>query len=50
MIVVNVRRINDRVMSLAIIFEEIMRVVCAYVPQSGKFNIFNERAMSSPEK
>ena len=29
-----VRRINDRVMSLVIIFEEVLRVVCAYAPQS----------------
>ena len=32
-----VRRINDRVMSLAIVFEEeVVGVVCAYTPQSGK--------------
>ena len=30
MIVVEVRRLNDRVMSLAIVFEEVMRVVRAY--------------------
>ena len=34
--VVEVRRVNDRVMSLAIVLEEVMRVVCAYAPQSGK--------------
>ena len=30
----DVRRINDRVMSLAMVFEEVVRVVCTYVPQS----------------
>ena len=34
--VVEARRVNDRVMSLAIVFEEVLRVVCAYAPQSGK--------------
>ena len=34
--VVEVRRVNDRVMIRAIIFEEVMRVVCAYAPQSEK--------------
>ena len=34
--VVEVRRVNDRVMSPAIVFEEMLRVACTYVPQSGK--------------
>ena len=34
--VVVVRRVNDRVMSLAIVFEEVVRVVCKYAPQGGK--------------
>ena len=34
--VIEVRRVNDRVMSLAIVFEEVLRVVWAYAPQSGK--------------
>ena len=35
--IVEVRRVNDRMMSLAIVFEEeVLRVVCAYAPQSGK--------------
>ena len=33
---VEVKRVNDRVMSLAIVFVEVMRVVWACVPQSGK--------------
>ena len=37
MIVVEVRRVDDRVMSLAIIFlEKVVRVVWAYTPQSEK--------------
>ena len=28
--VIEVKRTNDRVMSLAIVFEEVLRVVCAY--------------------
>ena len=35
--VIEVRRVNDRVMSLAIVLEgEVVRVLCAYAPQSGK--------------
>ena len=35
--VVEVRRVNDRVMSLVIVFEEeVVRVVCACTPQIGK--------------
>ena len=34
--VVEVRRVNDRVMSLVIVLEEVIRVVCAYAAQSGK--------------
>ena len=34
--VVVARRVNDREVSLAIVFEEIFRVVCAYAPQSEK--------------
>ena len=35
--VVEVRRVNDGVMSLAIVLvEEVLRVVCAYAPQRGK--------------
>ena len=35
--VVEVRRVNDRVMSLVIVLElKVLRVVCAYAPQSGK--------------
>ena len=30
--VVEVRRVNDGVMSLAIVFEEVVRVVCACAP------------------
>ena len=30
--VVEIIRINDRVMSLAIVFEEVLRVICAYAP------------------
>ena len=33
---VEVKRINDRVMSLAIVFVEVVRVVCTYAPQRGK--------------
>ena len=37
MIVIEVRRVNDRVMSLAIfLVEVVVRVVWAYAPQSGK--------------
>ena len=35
-IVNEVRRVNDRVISLVIVFEEVLRVVCTYAPQSGK--------------
>ena len=35
--VVEARRVNDRVMSLAIVFEEVVRVVCSYATQSGKW-------------
>ena len=31
-----VRRVDDRVMSLAIFFEEVLRVVCAHASQSGR--------------
>ena len=34
--VVEVRRVSDRVMSLAIVLVEVVRVVCPYSPQSGK--------------
>ena len=34
--VVNVRRVSDRVMSLAIVSEEVVRIVSAYAPKSGK--------------
>ena len=34
--VIEVRRENDRVMSLAIIFEEVLIIVCSCAPQSGK--------------
>ena len=34
--VVEVIRVNDRVMSLAIVFEEEVRVVCEYALQCGK--------------
>ena len=34
--VVDVRRVIGRVMSHAIVFEEEVRVVCAYAPKSGK--------------
>ena len=34
--VVEVSRVNDRVMSLAMVFEEVLRVICAYDPQGGK--------------
>ena len=35
--VVDVRGVNDRVMSLAIVFHvEVVRVVCAYAPPSGE--------------
>ena len=37
MIVIEVRRVNDRVTPLAIVFEEVLRVVCAYAPQSGRW-------------
>ena len=33
---VEVRIVIYRVMSLAIVFYEVVRVVCAYAPQSGK--------------
>ena len=36
--VVEVRRVNDRVMSLAMVFIEVVRVVCPYAPQSGKID------------
>ena len=35
--VVEIRAVSDRVMSLAIVLEEVVRVVCAYAPQSGKW-------------
>ena len=36
--VVDVRRVNDRVMSPAIVFQvEVVRVVCTYAPPSGKW-------------
>ena len=38
--VVNVRRVSDRVMSLAIVFEKLL--VSAYAPQSGKSMDENE--------
>ena len=31
-----VRRVNDKVMSLAIVFDEVLRVVCAHASQSGR--------------
>ena len=34
--VVEVRRVNDRVVSLGIVFEEVVRVEWACAPQSGK--------------
>ena len=35
--VIEVRRVYDRVMSLAVVFEEkVVRVVCPYAPQGGK--------------
>ena len=35
--VIEARRVDDKVMSLAIVLEEeVVRVVCAYAPQSGK--------------
>ena len=45
--VVEVRRVNDRVKSLAIVCEEeVVKIVCAHVPQSGKLveekEFFNE--------
>ena len=40
MIVIEVRRVNDRVMSLAMAFEEVVSVVCACVPQGGKSTNF----------
>ena len=30
-----VRRVNDRVISLAIVFEEVVRIICACASQSG---------------
>ena len=30
-------RVNERVMSLAIRIKEVVRVICAYAPQSGKW-------------
>ena len=33
--VIEARRVNNRVMSLAIVVEEVLRVACAYAPQSG---------------
>ena len=33
--VVDVRRVNDRVMSLAIVLLEVLRFLCAYAPQCG---------------
>ena len=34
--VVEVRRVNDRVMYFAVVFEDVVGVVCAYAPQSVK--------------
>ena len=34
--VAEIRRVNDRVMSLAIVLEEVVRVICAYAAHSGK--------------
>ena len=34
--VVEVRRVNYRLLSLAIVLVEVVRVVCAYAPQIGK--------------
>ena len=35
--VIEIRRLNDEVMSLAIVLEaKVLRVACAYAPQSGK--------------
>ena len=35
--VFEVRRVNGRVMSLAIVFEDMVRVVFTYAPQNGKW-------------
>ena len=34
--VTEVRRVNDRATSIDIVFDEVLRVVCAYAPRSGK--------------
>ena len=35
--VVEVRRVNDRVMTLVVAFEvDVLRLICGYAPQSGK--------------
>ena len=34
--VIDITRENDRVISLAIVFEEVLRVSCTYAPQSAK--------------
>ena len=35
--VVDVRRVSDRVMTLAVVFEEdVLRLICGYAPQSGR--------------
>ena len=42
--VVEVRRRCDRVMAIGLVFgEEVVRVICAYAPQSGKLNSEKER-------
>ena len=42
--VVEVRRRSDRVMAMSFVFgEEVVRVICAYAPQSGRTDIEKER-------
>ena len=35
-VIVLIRKVNNRAMSIDIVFEEVMRVVCVYAPQNGK--------------
>ena len=34
--VIEIRRVSDRVMAVVFIFEDVMRLICGYVLQSGK--------------
>ena len=34
--VVEVGKVSDRVMTLVVVFEDVLRLICGYAPQSGR--------------